>query len=57
MQDRRFVLKSGMLVLLGGLAGWPVPVPARPVQPGFHLVNGWILTDRDLVALGLDDDR
>ena len=53
MQDRRFVLKSGLLALLGGLAGWPALAPARPRRPGFHLVNGWILTDRDLVALGL----
>ncbi len=53
MKDRRFVLKSGLLALLGGFAGWPVRALARPVRPGFHLVNGWILTDRDLVALGL----
>jgi hypothetical protein len=54
MKDRRFVVKSGLLALLGSLAGWPVrALPARPARPGFHLVNGWILTDRDLVALGL----
>jgi len=27
---------------------------ARPIGTGFHLVDGWVLTDRDLVALGID---
>ena len=43
--------------LLAGVAAVAlVPPPAfgsAPAPDGFHLVNGWILTTRDLAALGL----
>jgi hypothetical protein len=50
---RRYFLKLGLV------AAALVPfgprlrrLASRRVAPGFHLVNGWILTDADVEALG-----
>ena len=64
MDGRRHFLKSSVAAIaLAGMGGavaqaaaaaQPVPVVlrgARALSPGFQLVNGWILTDRDVEAL------
>lgn len=48
---RRHLLATAAAFTLAPSAALPAP---RPMGGGFHLVDGWILTDRDLVALGLD---
>lgn len=52
MKTRRTFLK----LVLAAAAALPIPMlagRAAPLAraPGFHLVNGWILTDADLEAL------
>jgi hypothetical protein len=62
MQGRRFVLKAVLGLWLLPLLPPPVARPgpgaaARPPAPGFRLVNGWILTDRDVAALDAGTGR
>ena len=57
MEARRLFLKSMGAVALAPLAGWAAPLAAGPAviaAGGVFLVNGWVLTRADLVALGLD---
>ena len=56
MLRRRRLLKGLATLLLlpaglGGLSRAAAATAAAPGGGGFHLVNGWILTDRDVVAL------
>ena len=56
MLRRRRLLKGLATLLLlpaglGGLSRAAAATAAAPVGGGFHMVNGWILTDRDVVAL------
>lgn len=49
MKTRRSFLR----LIFGAVSSAPLFVwlmPATPA-PGFHMVNGWILTDADLLAL------
>ena len=48
---RRQLLASAAAFTLAPSIAAPVP---RRLGGGFHLVDGWILTDQDLLALGLD---
>jgi hypothetical protein len=44
-----------LLASAAALAAAPLPTPAAPPAPlSFHLVDGWILTSRDLEVLGID---
>ena len=52
MSNRRGVLKGLFgLLLLPWTTGRAGPAAARPLRPGFRLVNGWVLTERDVAAL------
>jgi hypothetical protein len=52
MSNRRGVLKGLFgLLLLPWTTGRAGPAAARPLPPGFRLVNGWVLTERDVAAL------
>lgn len=54
VHDRRQLLKSLLASLLGApLAGRAAAAPgaAAPLDGRFFLVNGWVLTGRDLAAL------
>jgi hypothetical protein len=67
MNDRRLFLQSLGLAMLaplvGGAGAWPAPsgaaaaatagVRATALGGGMYLVNGWILTEADLGALGI----
>jgi hypothetical protein len=45
-----------LLATAAALAALPLPAAAAPPAPlTVHLVNGWILTSRDLELLGIDD--
>lgn len=61
MIRRRAILKglATLLLLPAGLAlpGRPAAAAAAPAAAGtgFQLVNGWILTDRDVAALAALD--
>jgi len=56
MRGRRDILK-GLLALLLLPAGLGRPAAASAAFPGagFRLVNGWVLTDRDVAALAALD--
>jgi len=47
MVERRGILKGLLGLLLAAGAGRPA-VAAPPARPGFRMVDGWILTERDL---------
>ena len=58
MQSRRGVLKAVLgLWLLPPILLPLVPHRAAAAPGGFHLVNGRVLTDRDLAALRATADR
>lgn len=58
MTEPTRISRRRLLASAAAIALVPLPLPAlgnAPAPEGFHLVNGWILTTRDLVALGLHD--
>jgi hypothetical protein len=60
MRGRRDILKGllALLLLPAGLGRRPAAAsPAAAAAPGagFRLVNGWVLTDRDVAALAALD--
>ncbi len=52
---RRLLASAAVAALLPLPAVSAPPVPAATTKGGFHIVNGWILTSDDLIALGIDD--
>lgn len=56
MTEEPRISRRQLLASAAAVAMLPLPALASPPPPqGFHLVNGWILTTEDLVALGLHD--
>lgn len=47
------ISRRHLLAGVAALAVLPLPSLAGAAPQGFHLVNGWILTTEDLLALGL----
>jgi hypothetical protein len=48
---RRFIKLALAILTVPSATGWPATARAAP---RFHIVNGWVLTDGDLAALGID---
>jgi hypothetical protein len=51
------ITRRYLLAMASSLIGLPLGAfsPQPSVAKGFHLVNGWILTTKDLEALNLHD--